>query len=388
MKVVFLSYHYWFSKRKAGFHFLAEAFLELGAECLFITSSISRLSLVKRDYRTKCPHFNQAVNQIYKVSDKLNISVWMPLFHPFKAKMSILNIALSEVFELYPLLPISENIILYLKQANIIIFESTSSILLLQRFKHINPQAKFVYRASDDLDMIDVPQIVKNYEKKNLHLFDLVSVPSQFLRSKLSKYSDKVKYHSHGFNKELFEKKYTNPYQDMKVNALFVGTGDLDYEFLQIAANVCTNWVFHIIGPVPRSIKEDNIIYYGEVSYENTIPYIQHADVGLAIRVYRQGSENLQQSSLKLMQFKYYSLPIILPSYMHLPEDSYPLLYSYRSNEIEEITNLLDKVNDLLKKKADIYQNRISYTNKNESHFPTWLNLAQSIMFELGLFNA
>ena len=50
-KIVLITGHYYSSKRKAGFHFLAEAFAKDGYDVTFITTGLSLLSILKKDYR-------------------------------------------------------------------------------------------------------------------------------------------------------------------------------------------------------------------------------------------------------------------------------------------------------------------------------------------------
>ncbi len=57
-RVVLITGHYWNSKRKAGFHWLADAFLRQGWEVVFFTAPpapLSLLSVIRRDYRLDYP---------------------------------------------------------------------------------------------------------------------------------------------------------------------------------------------------------------------------------------------------------------------------------------------------------------------------------------------
>jgi 2-beta-glucuronyltransferase len=52
-RIVLLSSHYLLSKRKAGFHWLAQAFHRGGCEVTFVTMLMSPFSRLSGDYRRK-----------------------------------------------------------------------------------------------------------------------------------------------------------------------------------------------------------------------------------------------------------------------------------------------------------------------------------------------
>ena len=75
-KILFISYHYYKSKRKANFHWLAEAFANKGSwEVTFVTAPICLLSLLAGDHRFDYPVI-QEKNQIVRVTDKIQSFVY------------------------------------------------------------------------------------------------------------------------------------------------------------------------------------------------------------------------------------------------------------------------------------------------------------------------
>ena len=54
-EVSFLSYHYWNSERRAGFHGLAQPFHDAGWKVRFVTTGLSLLSFLKTELQTWPP---------------------------------------------------------------------------------------------------------------------------------------------------------------------------------------------------------------------------------------------------------------------------------------------------------------------------------------------
>jgi hypothetical protein len=116
-------------------------------------------------------------------------------------------------------------------------------------------------------------------------------------------------------------------------NFIFVGASKLDIEFLKIASKISKNYLFHIIGPFNPIIENENIIYYGEMKFEETIKYIQYADVCLQTLIKFPYSE-MYERTLKFTQYSFYKKPIIAPKHMELKENN---VFTY-TNEVTSIT--------------------------------------------------
>ncbi|WP_298340707.1 hypothetical protein [uncultured Algibacter sp.] len=183
---------------------------------------------------------------------------------------------------------------------------------MFSKLKKLNPNARFVYRASDDLGILNAhPSLIK-FEKNNLSKFNLVSVPSSYILNNLNRKSNEanIKLHFHGINKDLYDSEYKNPYKQNTLNAVFIGVTGLDYMFLKYAAFNYPEITFHIIGPLNKEVVADNIKYYGEMMFNKTVPYVKYADIGLHTILYSKGGESLTDS-LKVHQYTYCGLPII-----------------------------------------------------------------------------
>ncbi len=313
-RVLLVTGHYYDSKRKAGFHWIADALWRQGWHVTFFTASLSYLSYLSHDYRFGYPVVSEA-KKIKRIRERLVSYVWFTLFHPANVRFTLGNYLLWPLFRTYGYLPIGPGIEL-VESADVIIFESFPGLLLFPRFKKINARARFVYRVSDDLRYMKNHPIVQTLEYSLVQSFDLVSVPSQAIYDKFRKYSNiNLKLHYHGVEKRLFDRAYNNPYPRNRVNAVFVGNSHFDTDFLKIASEVLPTWLFHIIGPLQDIPLRDNIIAYGEMPFVETIPYIKYADVGLQTRTGGPGAEALTDS-LKVQQYTYCRLPIVAPEFL------------------------------------------------------------------------
>jgi 2-beta-glucuronyltransferase len=311
--VVLVTGHYYKSKRKAGFHWLANAYKNRGWKVIFVTAPISYISWIRKDYRFEYPIFKEA-NEIIEVEPNIYSYILFTPYHPARTRINILDRMLEPIYNLYKetnLGILSEHI----KQADLIIFESTPALLLFKKFKQLNSHARYVYRVSDDTRVLKLHPIVIKFEEEIIEEFDLVSVPSFYIYNRFNKQVNKLKLQYHGINKKVFDRDYRNPYENTGKNAVFVGNSRLCFEFLDKVAQLFPNINFHIIGPFPKKVQKENIYYYGEVPFEQTVPYIKYADIGLHTLEYEKGVESFTDS-LKVHQYTYCRLPIVAPNFL------------------------------------------------------------------------
>jgi 2-beta-glucuronyltransferase len=335
-RVVLVTGHYLESKRKAGFHWLADAYWRAGWEVIFLTTAISWLSWLQRNYRMAYPILREA-NHVRWIQPRLGSYVWFTPWHPVNLRMPVLNRLLSPLFACYSHFPLGEAEVL-VRQADLIIFESKPGLLLYGRFRQLNPQARYVYRVSDDLRLLGSSHpVVVRAEERYAPQFDLISVPSRYLLQRFQHLPHAV-LHYHGIRKDLFEHDYPNPYRGIwDTNLIFVGTSHFDYDFLEKACARFLHWAFHIIGPIPHLPRQANIFAYGEMPFLDTVPYIKHADIGLSVRTHYPATESLTDS-LKIIQYTYCDLPIVVPAHLR---SARPNTFCYTPGDAESIQKAL-----------------------------------------------
>jgi 2-beta-glucuronyltransferase len=336
-RVVLVTGHYLQSKRQAGFHWLADAYWRAGWEVIFLTSALSWLSWLQRNYRMAYPVLREA-NRLRWVQPGLGSYVWFTYWHPINLGVQPLNQLLSPLFARYGDLSLGEAEAC-VRDTDLIIFESKPGLLLYEQCKRLNPQARYVYRVSDDLRWLRSSHpVVVQAEERYAPQFDLISVPSAALLQRFGHLPQAVQ-HTHGIRKDLFARQYSNPYQDgWESQVVFVGTAYFDYNFLNIASASFPHWAFHIIGPIPHLPQCTNVFAYGELPFVETIPYLQHADIGLStLHASAQASASFTDS-LKIIQYTYCGLPIVVPEQLRSPR---PNIFCYVPNDPASIQEAL-----------------------------------------------
>ena len=177
--VILISGHYLGSKRRAGFHHLAEAYWRLGWDVTFVTAPISSLSWLRGDYRFEYPVRAEA-NKLVPVRERLASFVLMTWMHPVRPRSRLAN-RLAE-----PLLGATHGLRSIARRAarrrRPRHLRGNASLLLVERVRRMAPRARFVYRASDDLRGLGVHPLILEAEERALPPSILVSVPDGVCR--------------------------------------------------------------------------------------------------------------------------------------------------------------------------------------------------------------
>jgi 2-beta-glucuronyltransferase len=310
--VVLVSNHYLESRRKAGFHWLADAFWRAGWDVLFVTESISLVSWLRRDLRFSYPIFREA-HQLRTVRERMASYVWLTPYHPMNLRYSLLNHVAEPFHYLYRHFPL-RRIKRAVSDADVFVFDSDHGLFLFDRFKRLNPRAKFIYRVSDDIPMMRHHPIVLRHETRIAPQFDLISVPCDYIHKRFA-HLPQVILQKHGLKKELFDAPSTSPYQGPGPFIVYAGKDYVDRDFISRAVRLLPNMSFHVFGAIPDLPSSPNLHAYGERPFADIVPYLKHADVGLQARSYSPGAECLTDS-LKMLQYTYCRLPIVAPLFL------------------------------------------------------------------------
>ena len=95
--VILVSYHYLNSKRKAGFHWIANAYKQKGWTVIFVTAPISIFSWLRKDYRFEYPIFKEA-NKLIQVEDNLYSYILFSLIHPARTRIAIMDKLIAPLY--------------------------------------------------------------------------------------------------------------------------------------------------------------------------------------------------------------------------------------------------------------------------------------------------
>lgn len=102
MKAVFLTPHYWGSRRKGTMHWLADALRRQGWDILFMTVGISWPVWIRReDWRLEYP-VRQEGNKLAPKENGVTSFVWGTPFHPAKLPLGLLDRLATPVYRRCP----------------------------------------------------------------------------------------------------------------------------------------------------------------------------------------------------------------------------------------------------------------------------------------------
>lgn len=329
---VLLTTHVWNSKRRAGFHWIADSLWRKGWEVYFVTG-LSLIDKLKGDYRFQYLPA-EGVNRVVREKERFYSYIWFHLWRPADLRSRFLNALTYPWFAQYGKLSLGglEPII---QRADLLICESVMELMFFEEFKQLNPEARFVYRVSDDLHLANTHPVVLDAEGRIAPQFDLVSVPTQSIYQKFASLPN-VRLHRHGVPVHLYDLDYENPYQGKsKISVVFVGNLRFDVDFLERASRLFPDVIFHIIGPISGLPSRDNVVAYGEMPYGDTIPYVKFATIGLNPRT----ASSLADSN-KVMQYTYCKLPIVTSA---INRSDKPHVFYYEFGDDESIKRAVEQ---------------------------------------------
>lgn len=333
LNIVIISYHYFGSKKKAGFHFLANALNDMGHDVTFVTGFFSLLSIIRWDRRIKEEGF--LINLFKpKIIDGVTCIINGTLFHPAAALPNCIN----ELFSRF--VTPRRNLRKKCSNADIVIFESDPSLLYQNKLNY-KENSKTIYRVSDSLKMLGLPKQVLDIEKKIENTFTSISCPTKVIYDTFNT-NNKTLLH-HGIQKKLFDEDLSNsPYSQNSINHVFIGNSYLDFDFLEIAAKSFPSHKFHIFGSFASSKYSENVIFHGYKPFTALVPYIKNADTGLHIVTNENNVAESLGDSLKVHQYSYCNLPIIAPAPVKTDRSNF-FKYEYQNEK-----SIIDCINNAL----------------------------------------
>lgn len=347
-KAVLITSHFRDSKRKAGFHHIADSLLKKGYEVLFLTGDVSLFRYLRKDYKNSLS-VKATYNTLLTSENNLSQFIRFTYLHPVNFKNNILNkLALPFVKNYSDKLSGFNELDDFINESDLFIFESFNGLFWYEHFKKLNSKAKYVYRVSDDMRQLKKHFHLIEHEEMIAGKFDLISVPSEFIYNIFKK--GNVKLHHHGIRKDLFDKEYTDPYTHKdKFNFVFTGNAYLDEDFLEKASKNSLNDEFHILGPFKNKMS-DRIKYYGEMDFDSTVPFIKYADAGLHTLQFNERAQAFTDS-LKVIQYTYCRLPVIAPDFIKSDRENF--IYYKPGNEAE-IKKAIEKAKEFDRSKIDV----------------------------------
>ncbi len=319
-KVLLVTAHDYRSPWRANFHFIADAYRDLGRDVSFLSVGYSPLSRLKGDHRNA---LSVEPNR-WEMFRGIRCFLWKTPFHPFKGPVKGASFLTSPLFRAWPKLGCPE-VDAAARDADVIIVESDVAILLIPRLKAQAPEARLVYLASDLLETIVAPPqlIAALYEVRES--IDQVVAPARKMAEELSYLERPTSYVPHGINPGDFEEQSLSPYSGAS-NVVTIGKMLFDKQVVVTAAEAFPDTAFHLIGTIDGGGYPENVVEHAVMAHSDLIPWLRHASVGLAPYRPSPGSSYISDSSMKLMQFEYLGLPAVCP---HFAVGDHPNRFGY-----------------------------------------------------------
>ena len=322
-QAILLTTHCWNSKRRAGFHWIADSLWRAGWDVLFVTDVLSWIDRLKGCYRFNCVPPG-GFNRVVKEMDRLDSYVVYHPWRPTRVRLDVVNHLTYPWFSTFGRIPLP-GLEKRVREADLLIFESSFGLMFFDRFKLLNPKARFVYRVSDDLHIKNAHAVLLDTERRIAPHFDLVSTYQETVQRRFE-HLPHARLSPHGVPCHLYDQEYENPYKSFTgANALFVGTAFFDMDFLNRASRLFPEVNFHMIGPIGNIPVRPNIIAYGELPYTETIPYVKFADIGLNPLTFSSFA-----NSNKVVQFTYCRLSIVTSD---LNQNDQPHVFCYHPGD-------------------------------------------------------
>ncbi len=310
-KIVVLTSHIFLPDfRKASVHFVSQSWAEMGHDVTFLTVGHSWLTLLKQPGRFRALRTLPA-GRLTEIAPRVKTGAHLPLVHGFSSRRAAVNAVMRPLFRHYGArLPrFAQDAI---AAADIIVFESGTALIFTGLVRRLNPRARTLYFCRDLLHSVGAAPLLQAIEREQIPRFDSICVPAASLGRMLPP-GGRVHVVPQGVDTALFDRADTSPYPPGTRNAIAVGDMLFDQAATEALAAAAPEVTFHLFGIHWHDNVPENVKLHGERSFESIVPYIRHADIGLAPYRMSEREVYLAESSLKLRQYAYCRLPVLLP---------------------------------------------------------------------------
>ena len=330
-RVLIISRHDYRTARRASVHFIARQMAQQGHDVGFLSIGYSWISRLRGDSRANL--FHRA--NIWEEVDGLHAYLWRGTWHP--VNLPVLNGVESWLYSLWANTPCPA-LDDAAREAEIIIVESGIGPALINRIRAAAPSAKLIYRATDLLSTAGVPDCIEDMLWQSEAHIDLIVVVARSMLPHFEEFGCPKIFIPHGVDTALLRRTTENPYATTR-NAVTVGSMLFDPTAIRALAKARPDFTFHTIGS-PKSNLPANVVQHDEMPFAQTLPYLQHADVGIAAYQPAAASAYLADSSLKLLQYQAIGLPSICPDFA---VGDHSLRFGYHPGDAADIIRAFDQ---------------------------------------------
>jgi 2-beta-glucuronyltransferase len=308
MNFLIISAHDYRSPRKAGIHFVAAELARLGTT-RFFSLHYSLLTKLRNDPRRS---LDGLANRKAVADDGVECYLWRTLVHPFAVRVPALAALEAMMFRHYMARP-SPVLLEWIREADVVFFESGMAPVFFDQVTRHNPAARTVYIASDDLESIKAADFVKRTLARVAPAMTTVCLKARGMAGDVPAGANACVV-PHGFDFSIGDHADPSPY-DGGLHAVSIGSMLFDPGFFTIASQAFPEITFHVIGS-GRGAQPGygpNVRVYDEMPYRQTLPYVKHAQFGIAPYRAPRMPSHLGDTSLKLMQYDHFKLPAVCP---------------------------------------------------------------------------
>lgn len=268
MKIVFVTFHNWETKRIGGFHRLAENAAKLGHEVVFFSFQRPYYIYFKNEERLNKNVLKKLIKGVeYNVEGHKILNITWSTFRlpqPFyKYCPSIINKWLN-THSVINFKRFNER---YLSNTDVFVFESSAGEEIFDMIRELNPNSILTYRPSDprmiDGASLDTVELEKHIITNSDYVFIVNKAGYEIYKRNIEDFDTKVKYSilPNGVDTHKFKQKYDCPELLTKKNtALYVGARVIEWNLIIKAAKCCNDINFIIICPEIPNPKIQSII--------------------------------------------------------------------------------------------------------------------------------
>ncbi|MCX8522099.1 MAG: hypothetical protein ORN28_11275 [Rhodoferax sp.] len=305
--LILTAHHDYRTPRRSSIHFIADQLAKRGS-LRFFSLRYSHLSRYKGDIRTP---LDARANRV-EVRNGVECYLWKTPIHPFAMRQAWLQPLEKLLFGLYQHRP-CPTLVQWIQQADVLIYESGIASIFFEQAKRLNPQARHIYLASDDMQTIQAASFAQRSFLRMAPQMDALCLVSPALAPDIHSRHNSY-YVPHGLDDSLFALGEPSPYRP-GVHAVSVGSMLFDADFFAEASHAFPQVNFHIIGSgQPHQARyAANVTVYGHMPYANTIGYIKHASIGIAPYKGKAVPAYLADSSMKMLQYDFFGIPCVCP---------------------------------------------------------------------------
>lgn len=283
MKIVFITYHNWDTRRHAGFHALAEFACRKGCKTVFFSFSRPYYSYFMNDERLNKNVLKKLVRgAYYDLGGHTLVNVTWPTFSVKGRLRRVLPHWLNTWLDTHSFESFSHFSNKWLSGADVFVLESNEAVLLYPLIKKHFPYAKITYRPSDPI--LDYNSFMAQDEIKVVTGADMNFIVTdeglELYKNAIPNFEEKCKYTilHNGIYIGDYMKKYSRPSEMIGKNIVtYVGVEPIEWPLVVETAKRLQDVDIYIITPifVDKTVKE-TIKDFPNIHY---IPGIYHKDV-------------------------------------------------------------------------------------------------------------